>query len=914
MAQLGPSVADQSRRVSSPERIEQLRFYRDNLRLGLRWPLIAAVIALISWTVIEVMLDRHKHEVLEAANRRAAAITANYAEQLSRVLDEVDRTTHLAQYLWSTSNGAVRLEDYPDKEIFPESLFYITISDPNGNPVTSTGIKPSSFNYFNADWFQAHKRDWYSRLIISPPEISKRTGRVIVRFSRRLSDENGAFTGVAWAAVEPSYLTCFVGNPELRKGEFVSLHLRNGTVLASKAEGSQNVDGLQLLHKKTPTFSFDDGVRTEPGTNFLDGASRIVAWKRLNKYPVIAVTKFREIDVLSDHDTTAKMVRNSAALVTALLLGLGLLGGMYAIGGAWRRQQAQDVKDTYQLAVDGAQEGFYMLRQIQDGTSAEPDFRIEDCNERAAVLMGTNREAALGKRFSQIVPSDYRRDLKQALHRVEQAGFHEDEVRVPTDMSRENVWLYRRFIRSRRGLALILRDISATKAHEQELAKQANTYPLTGLPNRHWLAPYLSDALGQAAGNNRMLAVLFIDLDNFKNINDTLGHDVGDKVLCATARALKRAVRADDHVIRLGGDEFMVALEKVDSSQDVAQVAKQLLDALSVPIELAEAAPQRVNASIGISLFPQDGCTEERLLKHADIAMYAAKASGKGNYQFYNSQLSESLVLRLNKELALQRAVERNEFEVYYQPRIEMHSGQITSLEALIRWMHPELGVVCPNEFIGVAEDSGLIVPIGEKVIGQVCTQIAQWKAAGVPLVPVSVNVAPLQLKKGGVSRYFKDCLLHHGLDAALLEVELTESAAVDRSLVVSQELQALRELGIKLLIDDFGTGYSSLAQLHRLDVDVLKVDKAFTDLLNESSDGSVLFHAIVSMADALDMCVIAEGVETMAQFDELKRLGCDEIQGYLISQALPGAAVTPMLRKQNLMPHTEQCLDVTNA
>jgi diguanylate cyclase (GGDEF)-like protein len=436
---------------------------------------------------------------------------------------------------------------------------------------------------------------------------------------------------------------------------------------------------------------------------------------------------------------------------------------------------------------------------------------------------------------------------------------------------------------------------------EQALADLANNDTLTKLPNRNWLNSFLPIALRDAASSTSRLAVLFIDLDNFKNVNDTLGHDAGDELLKQAAVRLKDTVRASDHVARLGGDEFVIILEQVEVEEDVARVAKAIIHTISKSFTLSAGIGNAINASIGISLFPQDGTNAETLLKHADIAMYAAKAAGKGRYAFYHTHLSDSLILRLSKERALQEAVEKQEFVVYYQPRVNTASGRLTSMEALVRWERPGHGLVFPSEFIDMAEDGGLIVSIGEIVIDKVCQQLAHWRREGLQLVPVSINVSPQQLKSGTLSAFFAGSLQRYGIESALIEAELTESAVIDRSTVVTGELAALRAMGIKLMIDDFGSGYSSMAQLHRLDVDVLKVDRGFTQALSEGHEGKQLFRAIMSMATALDMCVVAEGVETMEEVSELQRMSCDEIQGFLISQAVVPNEMTTMMLKRFL-------------
>lgn len=457
------------------------------------------------------------------------------------------------------------------------------------------------------------------------------------------------------------------------------------------------------------------------------------------------------------------------------------------------------------------------------------------------------------------------------------------------------------------GLAVTIRDITAEKAHEEALNILANRDIITGLQNRHWLSGFLPEAVTRSARGNTHLVVMFIDLDNFKNVNDTLGHDAGDELLSQAADRLRSAVRASDHIIRLGGDEFTVILEHVDVLEDASRVAQKILDAVREPYLLSAGNANNISASIGVSIYPSDGADSETLLKHADIAMYAAKAAGKGCYQLYQSHLSDSLILRLSKEEALQQAVERDEFIVHYQPRVDAQTGEMKSMEALVRWVHPETGISYPTEFIDIAEQIGLIVAIGESVIEKVCAQIVDWRTKDIPLVPVSINVSPYQLKNGNVSTFLRQCLARDGIEPSLIEVELTESAVIDKSATVKRELIALRKLGIKLMIDDFGTGYSSLAQLHRLDIDVLKVDQAFTHALTTGGEGALVFNAIISMAVALKMAVVAEGVETRAQLHSLQALACNEIQGHLISKAVAASEMTGLLQKRFLLSMAER-------
>ena len=596
-------------------------------------------------------------------------------------------------------------------------------------------------------------------------------------------------------------------------------------------------------------------------------------------------------------------IASDRAVLHLLLALLAVAGVWFSARLAWRKQQAEDVRNTYHLAVDGAHEGFYMVRALYDGNGQLVDFLIEDCNERGAALVGYDKQTLVGTRFLKLYSGDHAGRILEIFSIAMETGFYEDEVRVSPKSPLKAAWLYRRLVRSGAGLAMTVRDISDVKAQQQALSDLANLDPLTALPNRHWLMNFLPGALEEARRGNARLALLFVDLDDFKNINDSLGHGAGDELLKAAALRLKSLVRASDHVVRLGGDEFTIILRQIESADDVSRVTKLIVRALGEPFTLPQRGRHPVRASIGISLFPQDGEDSETLLKHADIAMYAAKDGGKGRYEFYHAGMSDALLHRLDKERALRQAIDRDEFVVHYQPRADTFTGDLCGMEALVRWMHPERGLLLPEEFIGIAEETGLILEIGELVIDRTIAQIAQWLAAGLPAVPVSVNVSALQFDEGHLRPTLAACLARHGVPAGLVEIEITESSMLGGGEMVSSQLAAIQGLGIKLLVDDFGTGYSSLSQLQRLDMDVLKIDRAFTSRLEGDPSGMALFRTIVGMAHALGMRVVAEGVETAGQVRALREMSCNEIQGFLISRPPPPAPTPPIMKTRSLSP-----------
>jgi len=426
---------------------------------------------------------------------------------------------------------------------------------------------------------------------------------------------------------------------------------------------------------------------------------------------------------------------------------------------------------------------------------------------------------------------------------------------------------------------------------QDELHWMANYDLLTGLPNRALFLDRLDQALLHAARTGEQLAVLFVDLDDFKLINDTHGHRTGDLLLQAVAHRLAELTRADDTLARLGGDEFTLFLHNLQSIDNALLVARKHLKNLLEPY-IVEGNTLYISASIGVALFPDHGATTELLLKHADTAMYLAKEMGKNHVELFNNGLHQLVSERLSLANDLRGALQRGELELYFQPRVCLHDKSWVGAEALLRWHHPEQGMIPPDKFIPLAEETGLILPIGEWVIGEACRQLSRWQAGGGPISRLSVNVSPLQLQRQDLSATIQGALSRNRLEPGCFEVEITESALMrdmEKSITMLQEL---RQIGVKISLDDFGTGYSSLSTLRNLPIDVLKIDRSFLLRVHESDNDAKFLAAIISMADTLHIGVVAEGVEYAAQEKILKGFGCSEGQGYLYARPMPASAL----------------------
>ncbi|ARJ66706.1 hypothetical protein WV31_14020 [Magnetospirillum sp. ME-1] len=446
------------------------------------------------------------------------------------------------------------------------------------------------------------------------------------------------------------------------------------------------------------------------------------------------------------------------------------------------------------------------------------------------------------------------------------------------------------------GAVETLQDVTAQKLSEARLSHQATHDELTGLANRALLTDRLTHALTHARRDGSLLALVFIDLDHFKVVNDTLGHRIGDELVRVVARRIAASVREGDTVARIGGDEFVVLLCAPESEDVVAEVVTRLIAEVSRTVTV-EGHELCVGCSVGISLYPRDGADSATLLMHADAAMYRAKDSGRSTFHFFTPEMNERATERLGLERDLRHALERDELRLLFQPQVDLASGQVVGAEALLRWDHPREGLVMPSRFIPVAEESGLIVPIGRWVLEHACRLGHSWTNAAGRDLRISVNLSPRQFRAKGLAREVETILQSHGGGRLCLELELTESTVMHDADEAAAILRKLKDMGVRLSMDDFGTGYSSLAYLRDFPFDMIKIDRSFVDSLHRGRGGEAIVRAVVGLARSLDLGVIAEGVETEAQKEFLTREGCDEMQGFLFSRPIPAEAFVTLLR-----------------
>ena len=447
------------------------------------------------------------------------------------------------------------------------------------------------------------------------------------------------------------------------------------------------------------------------------------------------------------------------------------------------------------------------------------------------------------------------------------------------------------------GAVIVFHDVTGARAMSHQMEHTAQHDVLTNLPNRLLLNDRITQAISRARRDSSFLAVLFLDLDGFKHINDSLGHAVGDQLLKSISARLVTAVRRSDTVSRQGGDEFVILLSEIALPQAAAASAKKILFSLNAPHAL-EGQDLHINGSVGISIYPADGEDAETLIKNADTAMYHAKEQGRNNFQFFKAEMNLKAVQRQSLESSLHRALEREEFLLHYQPKVNLETGEITGVEALVRWQHPSRGLLQPAQFVAIAEDCGLIQQVGRWVLREACKQARAWQVAGLPPVPVSVNVSATEFRHEGFVAGVRTILSESGLEAQYLELELTESVLMNNAASTERVLQELRMMGVFLTVDDFGTGYSSLSYLRQFPIHVLKIDQSFIHQITADPDDSMIVSAIINMGKSLKYRVIAEGIETQEQKVYLRTQQCAEGQGYLFSRPVAAEQFASLLQR----------------
>jgi diguanylate cyclase (GGDEF)-like protein/PAS domain S-box-containing protein len=681
------------------------------------------------------------------------------------------------------------------------------------------------------------------------------------------------------------------------------------TQIANSVGGTLSVQPTQAFDSVSAKSTGKFGVTTQLST---EDASGFAVLRDANGRAVRVLRLARAANASGSSFSAPEPAGGATGyMLTGLLILLAIVGVIiFAMRRHFRHQRSVDAR--YKALIDQANDGIVIVdSHTYQVLYTNPAFlsRLGYTNEEAQSLTLTDifadREATPDSVLSRLIEADSQMALNMQ-QRCKNGSFFDTEVRCNAlDVDGRDV------------LAYVTHDVSLRRKAEQQLIenqqrldKMAHHDQLTGLPNRHYLTAFLPQAIEEAKAANTMLGVVFLDLDRFKHINDTRGHETGDKLLQEVATRLRTCVRDSDVVIRMGGDEFVVVFRNVKNYDEVTLGAGRIIETLNRPIIIDRHSLQ-TTGSVGVSLYPRDGANMVELLKHSDTAMYQAKDRGRNNVQMFSHAMNRKLKHRVAVEASLREALRLKQLDVHYQPFVNLITRKIVGLEALMRWSHPVHGMIPADQFIPVAEETGLIVPMGNFVLHRTLQTMSAWRKAGIPLVPVSLNVAPAQLQRGELQSTISTLLKSHNLRPEMLQLEMTERAVFDSHSPAGENRQdsmaRLRDLGIKIAIDDFGTGYSSLSYLKNWRVDALKIDRSFVrDLVTDSSDLAIV-SAIIAIARHLHIEVIAEGIEAYQQVEILRRLGCSVGQGFLFARPMPADEIFKLLRDDAEPPKEEE-------
>ncbi len=725
---------------------------------------------------------------------------------------------------------------------------------------------------------------------ISEPSHNRTDGAWTIFLVRRVTAANGEFLGLVLGAVELSYFEKLFAAISLGQGSSITL-VRNDGVLLTRFPQIESALGKKLNSTIAAVADGDGGAMRFVG--HLGGKDRLLAAHRLAHFPLVLSVAIDTAAALAiwQKETNVWLGAGGMAAVTVALMIL-LIVRQQTLAHNLSMQRLAQEKQRLDTTINNMSQGLVMFDAAE---------RLVVCNDHYIEMYGLSREIVKpGCLFIDILryrakvggflrrrPEDYRAGHLAAMAQNKVTtlileGANGREVLVTTSPMAAGGWVATH------------EDITERRKAEAKIEYMAHHDALTDLPNRLQLFEQLEQTLARPKQATH-LAVFCLDLDRFKDVNDAHGHPIGDLLLKTVADRLRQCVRDGDVVARLGGDEFAIMQVGATQPRDATALASRLIEVIGAPYELG-GRQVVIEASVGIALAPGDGLDPDQLLKNADMALYRAKSEGRGLYRFFEPEMDARMQARRTLEIDLRNALANGEFELFYQPLIDMQTEYVTGFEALIRWHHPDRGMIAPLDFIAVAEESGLIVPMGDWVLRRACAEAATWPNG----LKVAVNLSPIQFKKKGLLPSVVSALAASGLSPDRLELEITESVLLQECEATLAVLQELRQLGVRISLDDFGTGYSSLSYLRKFPFDKIKIDQSFIFDMSDHSDSLAIVRAVIAMGSGLGIATTAEGVETLAQFKQLKLEGCTEVQGYLFSPPRPAAELKGLLASIN--------------
>ena len=853
-------------------------------------PVFAAILLVVIWLVTLHTIDKDRQAAAIAARASSQEMIDTYEAQVARNLGSIDQTLKVLKYAVELNGAAGALAALNRQGLLPSGLvFVVMIVDSNGR-IAASNPRMGDASVAGQSFFRFHQQGSADIPYVSQTTTDDANPDWHIHFSRRLNDAAGRFAGAVVVAVDPAYFTSGYERSRLGENGALGLFGGDGVFRALRVGDKVSWGG------GAPAAGDDTG---KLAASAWDGMRRYTSVRRLHGFPLAAMVGLAESEQMARFEQQRRnylwlAASGSAALVLVVALVVVLSWQMTKT-----RRRIRRFQETYAAASEASIDAFFVMRTLCDDKGTIVDFVVEATNTRAERMTGISKHKLHGQKLCTVMPSCRANGIFDDLVKVAiLGGVHEAEWQSDHPAVAQR-WLHRQVVQVEGGVVAIVRDITERKLSEERIRHMAHHDELTGLPNRSLIRDRLDQAIRHARRNGRCLAVAFIDLDGFKLVNDGLGHNAGDDLLKVVGARMASCMRRDDMLGRFGGDEFVVILaDQPDDPMSVAPVLEKIRQCVNEPILLTGQEVQ-VGCSMGVVMYPRDGDDPTTLMMNADAAMYRAKELGKNAFQFYAREMNASVEEKLVLLEGLRNALECRQFSLLYQPKVDLRTGRIFGVEALIRWQHPDHGMVSPARFIALAEESGLIIPIGDWVLQTACRQAKAWCEAGLPRVTMSVNVSPRQFEDKRLVERVAQALHDSGLPACALEIEVTEGLIM-RDLAQSiGKMGELKAMGVALSIDDFGTGYSSLSALKSFPISTLKIDKSFVSDLADNAGDQAIALAVISLGHRLNLRVLAEGVETEQQRRFLLDNDCDEMQGYLFSRPLPPGELEELLRRQ---------------
>ena len=864
----------------------------------MRLVIVAFCLVLIAaiWGAVIVASRTERAQTIADAVRQNSNLAKVFEEHALRTIKGIDAAALFVVGEYARLGSHVDLASYVNDGRVDASLFdNIHIVDARGDLLLSHhDFKPA--NIADRDWFVSHLARDSGKLFISKPVQAPASGKWSIQMSRRISKPDGSFAGVVVVTVDPGYFSTFYRQADLGAWGLVGLVGLDGVSRARQtgavASFGENMSKSTVLAKQKAQAN---GNYVSSGR--VDGVVRYLSYRTLVGFPLVITVGMAQEEVLRDSLQKRNYNYLVVSVFTLVIIAFGTLLVVVLTRQARSVVALKERESQFRATFNQAAIGI---------SHTALDGRFLQVNQKLCDMLGYTREEMLTMRWQQIThPADLVSSEAfgnaQLTNDATQTGL--EKRYLHKDGSPVWISLSTALVRDASGqpdyFVKLIEAIAERRQMQQNLLHLAHYDALTSLPNRELFYDRLEHALSQANRRNWITGVLFVDLDHFKLINDTLGHGIGDELLRQVSRRLLQCVRVDDTVGRLGGDEFAIVLSELVRDEDAGIVAQKVLAAMASAFDI-EGNAITLTASIGISSAARDKVSADTLVTAAESAMVEAKLAGKNNYRFYTPGTNERAQKRLVLEKELRQAVFQQEFVLHFQPKTSLRDGHITGVEALIRWQHPAGNMVSPAEFIPLLEETGLIVGVGEWVLRSACAQIAAWQTAKVSAVPIAVNLSARQFHAQDICTTVSRALNDFQVDARFLELEITESAAMHNADQTAATLWQLKKLGLRISIDDFGTGYSSLAYLKRFPIDSLKIDRSFVSELPGNKDDASIAKAVITMAHALRLKVIAEGVENAAQLEFLATNECDEMQGFYFSRPINAGQCTQMLQESH--------------